>query len=366
MISYVNTVFVSNTNNPDVIEASALKGAKDTIAENAGKFVFEKKDGLFRIGLVKDGVIRVHGAKTETYTNIVKWSNWIDKNYIKSAKFMLADAYGKNTKLAEEDTVTIDFNGAFTDDKNEFAQGNRRIIVRLTFKDMPTRFRKWTESYEYLTKKGDTADDVAKAFATMINDQYKRARVDAKAGTNASAEAEDAKGKLILTAMPYDDDNSVDTINVANKVRFNANVYYTNPQAAGFASKNKYFPTGLTINKKEGYNDPMSAKNVRDREAQAMGYEGILNRGCCTWPIIKPAMTTDLSKKYDGITIEFENKYRAADDIQRHTKQSIEIYIAAAETPAETDITTLKTKLETAEDKGGAGIKLEEIAYKAA
>ncbi len=352
MITYVNTVFVSNTNNPAVIEASALKGAKDTIAENTGKFVFEKNDdGLFRIGLVKDGVLRVHGAKTETYANIVKWSNWIDKNYIKSATFMLADAYKKNTKLAKEDTITINFTGCDEGDPNEFARGNRRIVVRLTFKDMPTRFRKWTESYEYVTKSGDKAEQIADAFAAMITDQYKRARVDAKA----------AAGVLTLTAMPYDDDNSVDTINVANKVRFNANVYYTNPQAAGFASKNKYFPTGLTINKKEGYNDPMSAKNVRDREAQAMGYEGILNRGCCTWPIIKPAMTTDLSKKYDGITIEFETKYRAADDIQRHTKQAIEIYVPAAETPADTDIEALKTKLEATD---GGNITLKEIAYK--
>ena len=351
MITYVNTVFVSKTNNPSIIEASALKGASDTtLAENAGKFVFDEKNGLFRIGFVKDGVLRVHGTKTETYANIVKWSNWIDKNCIKSATFMLADAYKKNTKLAEEDTITINFNGAFTDDKNEFAQGNRRIVVRLTFKDMPTRFRKWTESYEYLTKKGDTADDVAKAFASIITDQYKRARVDAKA----------AAGVLTLTAMPYDDDNSVDTINVANKVRFNANVYYTNPQAAGFASDNKYFPTGLTINKKEGYNDPMSAKNVRDREAQAMGYEGILNRGCCTWPIIKPAMTTDLSKEYDGITIEVETKYRAADDIQRHTKQTIEIYVPASEIPAEGDISNLKAEFTK------AGVNLKEIAYNAA
>ena len=351
MITYVNTVFVSNTNNPAVIEGTkTLKGDKSNVAGNVGKFVFDKKDDLFRIGLVKDGVLRVHGAKTETYANIVKWSNWIDKNYIKSATFMLADAYKKNTKLAEEDTITIDFTGCDDNDPNEFAHGNRRIVVRLTFKDMPTRFRKWTESYEYVTKPGDKAEQIANAFAAIITDQYKRARVDAKA----------AAGVLTLTAMPYDDDNNIDTINVANKVRFNANVYYTNPQAAGFASDNKYFPTGLTINKKEGYNDPMSAKNVRDREAQAMGYEGILNRGCCTWPIIKPAMATDLSKKYDGITIEFETKYRAADDIQRHTKQTIEIYVPAAETPAETDITALKAEFTK------VGVNLEEIAYKAA
>ena len=356
MITYVNTVFVSNTNNPGVIKGTkTLKGDKTNLAENVGKFVFEKNEknsDEFRIGLVKDGVLRVHGAKTETYTNIVKWSNWIDKNYIKSATFMLADAYKKNTKLAEEDTVTIDFTGCDDNDPNEFARGNRRIVVRLTFKDMPTRFRKWTESYEYVTKPGDTSAEIAKAFAKTINDQYKRARVEADGTTTA--------GKLVLTAMPYDDDNSVDTLNVANKVRFNANVYYTNPQAAGFASKNKYFPTGLTINKKEGYNDPMSAKNVRDREAQAMGYEGILNRDCCTDPIIKPAMTTNLSKKYDGITIEFETKYRAADDIQRHTKQTVEIYVSAAGTPAETDIKALKDEFTN------VGVNLEEIAYKAA
>ena len=354
MITYVNTVFVSNTNNPAVIEGTkTLKGAETNVAGNIGKFVFEKNEknsDEFRIGFVKDGVLRVHGAKTETYANVIKWSNWIDKNYIKSATFMLADAYKKNTKLAEEDTITIDFTGCDDNDPNEFAHGNRRIVVRLTFKDMPTRFRKWTESYEYVTKPGDKAEQIANAFAAIITDQYKRARVDAKASA----------GVLTLTAMPYDDDNSVDTINVANKVRFNANVYYTNPQAAGFASENKYFPTGLTINKKEGYNDPMSAKNVRDREAQAMGYEGILNRGCCTWPIIKPVMATDLSKKYDGITIEFETKYRAADDIQRHTKQTIEIYVPAAETPAETDITALKAEFTK------VGVNLEEIAYKAA
>ena len=128
MITYVNTVFVSNTNNPAVIEGTkTLKGTETNVAGNVGKFVFEKNEknsNEFRIGFVKDGVLRVHGAKTETYANIVKWSNWIDKNCIKSATFMLADAYKKNTNLAKEDTITINFNGAFTDDKNEFAQGN--------------------------------------------------------------------------------------------------------------------------------------------------------------------------------------------------------------------------------------------------
>ena len=356
MISYVNTVFVANDAVTLNTKAAALKDYESAAkAEEVKGFVVdetEENPDIIRIGFFQGKALKVHG-KDKAYRPVVKWSNWINKNYIKSANYIAASKYALSEGETNEDRITIDFTGCDANDPNEFARGNRRIVVRLTFKDMPTRFRKWTESYEYVTKPGDTSAEIATAFAKIINDQYKRARVEADGTTTA--------GKLVLTAMPYDDDNSVDTINVANKVRFNANVYYTNPQAAGFASKNKYFPTGLTINKKEGYNDPMSAKNVRDREAQAMGYEGILNRGCCTWPIIKPAMTTDLSKKYDGITIEFETKYRAADDIQRHTKQSIEIYVAAAETPAVGDIDNITTKI-FAEDK--SGVILEEIAYK--
>lgn len=341
MITYVNKVFVCNAPETGVIEGTkTLKNALDTeLEKNKNKFVIEdntENSGEFRIGMVT-GVIKVHGAKdaNSKYANVVKWSNWINKNFIKSAKYMKAADHA-----TKEDTVTIDFTKCFTKDNiaidpNEFSQGNRRIVVRLTFKDMPTRFRKWTESYEYVTKPGDKAEQIADAFAAMITDQYKRARVDAKADT----------GVLTLTALPYDDDNSVDTINVANKVRFNANVYYTNPQAAGFASKNKYFPTGLSITKVEGVDNPVSGKHVRDHEAQAMGYEGILNRGCCTWPIVKPAMTADITKDYNCITIEFENKYRAADDIQRHTKQLVEIYTVAA--PGDL-LTKINDKLNTA------------------
>ena len=37
-------------------------------------------------------------------------------------------------------------------------------------------------------------------------------------------------------------------------------------------------------------------------------------------------METDLSAQYDALTLEFENMYRTADDLQRRTKQTLEIY----------------------------------------
>ena len=89
---------------------------------------------------------------------------------------------------------------------------------------------------------------------------------------------------------------------------------------------NKHYPTGVTIVKTPGEQYAASGKLVRDLEVQAMGYEGILNRGEGTWPIIKPEVEAQNSVDYDAITLEFENMYRAADDIFRKTKQVVNIF----------------------------------------
>lgn len=320
MITYVNTVFVNNTNDGAVVAAKPTTADKDKFVlydVDKGTYVSTLSDAnkRIKIGLVTDKVINKIDVKTGAASQlpVIKWSNVINKDDIKSF------ASGKPGDIeSKEDEVTVNFSGLSAKILQLFNDG-ARIVVRLTFKDLPTRYRKWTESYEYIPKADDTNDTIAEGIAAVINKQYKRARVSASA----------SEGVLTLKALPYDDDNSVDTINVANKVRFNVNLYYTNPDAAGFASKNKYFPTGVTVTKTAGKVYPAEAKLVRDREAQAMGYEGILNRGCCTWPIIKPEMRTKLDAKYSYATLEFENMYRAADDIQRHTKQTVEIYQVA-------------------------------------
>ena len=340
MITYVNTVLVSNSTAgaaDNVLTSMPTTVANITAA--AGKFIFMNCDdnvaansiysvtvsnaadiNRIKIGMFTGKYNTIVDNGTTTYVPVVKWSNIINKKDIKSLKFT-----GNTDHTASEDVVNIDFSTIDASVLSFLAQGGKRVIVRLTFKDLPTRFRKWTESYEYVTAPGDTAVTIAAALMNTINKQVKRARVVATVAAGSS-DTDSNTSKLVLTAMPYDDDDSVDTINVANKVRFNANLYYTDPSAAAFASNNKYFVTGVTITKTAGIDNPVAAKHVRDREAQAMGYEGILNRGEGTWPIIKPAMNTDLSAQYDGITLEFENMYRAADDIFRKTKQTVEIY----------------------------------------
>lgn len=330
MVNYVNTVLVSNLASGAVLNAApAAADSFNKASADAGKFIimncdpsvepnklYDVNEGnalnidTIKVGIVtkKNAVLRKKDGSVE-YTPIIKWSNEIKAADIKSFSVL-------NYEDDTEDKIEIEFSQLDPQELALFARGGKRIITRLTYKDMPHRYRKWTESYEYVTKEGDTKQTIVTGIANLINREYKRARVQAAAeGT-----------KLTLVALPYDDDDSVDSLNWANKVRFNANIYWTDPAGEGWESLNKHFPNGVSIEKTPGKQYPASAKLVRDRESWAMGYLGILNRGEGTWPIIKPAMETDLDAKYDAITLEFENMYRAADDIQRKTKQTLEIY----------------------------------------
>lgn len=326
MITYVNTVLVGHgvanviTDSANITAATA----KNTPSTDVNKYVVEKiDDEKFRVGIVTKKNTESYVNGELVYSPIVKWSNAIKKADIKS---MTYTTFKANT----EDKIVVDFTGISENIMNEISEGGKRIILRLTFKDLPTRFRKWTESYEYVSQNGDTATKIAEGLKNQIQKNYKRARV------TVNAEA----GVLTITAMPYDDDDTVDSISPANKVRFSANVWYTDPQASGFASKNKYSLIGATVTKTPGTYYTASPKLVRDAEAQAMGYQGILNRGECTWPIIKPDMETELDAEYDSLTIEFENMYRTADDLHRRTKQTLQIFdyngaVAAVKTKIE-------------------------------
>ena len=331
MVNYVNTVLVSNLGTGTVLDAApAAAAALNTPSADAGKFIVMNCDAniaanklydvkaanagsvqTIKVGIVtkKNATLRKPNGTTE-FRPIIKWSNEIKAADIKS---YTALTYAADT----EDQITIDFSNLDATTLAKFALGGKRIIVRLTYKDMPHRYRKWTESYEYVTEAGDTKATIAANIGNMINADWKRARVSANVAT---------ANKVILTALPYDDDDSVDSLSWANKVRFNANVYWTDPAAEGWEANNKNFPMGVTITKVPGKQYPASAKLVRDRESWAMGYQGILNRGEGTWPIIKPDMETNLGGTYDALTLEFENMYRAADDIQRKTKQTLEVY----------------------------------------
>ena len=335
MITYVNTVLVGTGVGTLVSDLSSVS------ASDAGKYVVVDNDGTvltaataaeaeaIKVGLVSNKT--TVNQKTGASMPVINWSNIIKKADLKSYSY---SAYTADT----EDIVTIDLTSA-----DGFA--GKRIVVRLTYKDLPTRYRKWSESYDFLCSANETKASLAAKIATKINKEHKRARVVASVGVinttaasgipvvdgthyfhvdaNWGTENPTTGTVVMLEAMKYTDDDAVDTINTYEKVRFNANVWMTNPAADGFAKNNKYNVPGAVIAKLPG---KTYWKLVRDAEAQAMGYLGILNRGEGTWPIIKPSMNTQLNAHYDSLTIEFENMYRAADDIQRKTKQALQIF----------------------------------------
>ena len=328
MITYVNSVLVSNKNGETLATAEELKGKakKEDLKPLVGKFVFmncdpAKQDGTaiedvykmdsaadrFKIGVVtSDSFQKVDKLGNVTFVPVVKWSNIINVTDIKSVTKL-------DYKEDSEDEITIDFSDIAPETLDLLAQGGCPIVLRLTFKDMPMRYRKWTESYSYVTKVGDTVQEIMAGLVKDIIRTPKRQRVYAKINGQ----------KLVLTQMKYDDDESNRTENVYMKGRFDANMYWMNPAAPGWASNNKY-DLGVVFSKKEGVTYPATAKLVRDRERATFDYQGVLHRNC--WYDPQPAMVTNLDNKYDGITIEFENQYRTADDLWRRTKQTVEIY----------------------------------------
>jgi hypothetical protein len=129
---------------------------------------------------------------------------------------------------------------------------------------------------------------------------------------------------LTLTALAKDDNEGKESINIYTRVNMNAVMWYTNPNAAGFASKNKYPIDKMVITKTAGSNGAGYWKEVRDKEQAALSYRGILNR---TWfPVIKPELNADPTATYDGCVIEFEPEHANAEDSFRKTKQSVEVY----------------------------------------
>lgn len=344
MITYVNTVLVTNEATALVSDPTALAQDTDIESPEVGKFIIENLDPdatadnkysidentqRIRIGLVtnKNVVLRKkeNGKIKVQYQPIIKWTNDIKKHDIKSFTKLTAPAAADADK---EDTVKVDLSGLNGTIADKLAEGGKRVILRITYKDLPTRYRKWTESYEYVTMVGDGAKEIAEGLAEQVNGQWKRARVIATPSDDS----------IEIVAMKYDDDNDFDTINRASKVRFNVNLYFTDPAAEGWEALNKHYLQGVIITKTPAKQYPAIGKLVRDRENQAYGYQGILNRGMCTWPIIQPERVAKDNVIYNGLTLEFENMYRAADDIFRKTKQTVEIYTKEAPTALETEL----------------------------
>ena len=146
MITYVNTVLVSNLATGAVLTAEPAAAASMAAASaDAGKFIIMNCDpnvaqdkiyevttanagaiNKIKIGIVtkKNTAVRMPNGATQ-YRPIIKWSNEIKAKDVRSFNFL---SYEADT----EDTIEIDFTNLAQHVADLFAEGGKRIIVRLT------------------------------------------------------------------------------------------------------------------------------------------------------------------------------------------------------------------------------------------
>lgn len=304
MINYVNTVLVApmqattvgNLNTAGHLVMVGEDGkviATDVLAGSAKRV---------KIGKVSNKTMSYANPSTGAATDIklVQFSNWINKGSVVS--------YKTNTYTAPvEDVVTLTGGGSTV------PVPGYRYVLRIIYKDIIEHPGQFTHTYEVIASTGETLNTLLGKFTKQINKDDRRRCVASNTAT-----------VLTLTALVKDDNEGVNSINEYSRVNMEAVMFYTNPMATGFASKNKYPLPGLTIAKTPGKNGNGFWKIVRDREKFAMSNRGITNR---TWfPVIMPDFNTVEGKTYESCAIEFEPEHKTAEDSFSKTKQSVEIY----------------------------------------
>ena len=302
MLQYVNSVLVgkaqaatvgSKTNAGDIIMIDD-KGA--LIADAAGAAAAKK----IKLGLVSaDTLSYADASGVDHNVNIIKYSNYITPDAIVSYKPLSYSAPIQDSIVINASSATI--------------KAGNRYVLRLIYRDLYEHPGQFTHTYEYIAADNDNAEAVMTAFMKMINKDTRRRCTASVTGA-----------VLTLTALAKDDNEGKESINIYTRVNMEARMWFTNPSATGFASKNKYPLDGVTISKTAGFNGIGYWKEVRDREQAALSYRGITNR--TWWPVIKPELNVEVDGQYDGCVIEFVPEHANAEDSFSKTKQSVEVY----------------------------------------
>lgn len=306
-MQYVNTVLVGGVQGTTITanDINSMAAGSIAMVDETGKLIKTQVDAnaakSIKLGLVTNRVINF--AKPDGTASTIKditYSNYIPKGTVKHA---MVSEYTAVT----EDVIALNF-GTF------IPVVGHRYVFRIIYKDMIEHPGQYTHTYEVVAKSANLKTGLIDRLVKEINKDSRR-----------RCTAIGAASSITLTALPLDNNEGKESINWYTRVNMEATMYYTDPSAAGFASKNKYPLIGLTIVKTPGTNGKGNPKLIRDREQSALGYRGILNR--TWWPIIKPELNVDLTKTYDGLVIEFEPTHANAEDSFSKTKQSVELYL---------------------------------------
>lgn len=192
-----------------------------------------------------------------------------------------------------------------------------RYVLRIVYKDMYEAPGQFTHTYEAIATT-EIAEDLGKALLKKINKHANR-RVNAAFTSK----------KLILTALPKDDNEGVYSLNEYSVVSMEASLYVTIPGA--LLSNVPEAVPGATITKTAGKPGKGYWKQVRDMEVRMLGYKGHVFTDA--YPIIEPKRNVTEGANYDCFTIENDNLYLSPDNQYiKTTPLTTEVYIEHADT----------------------------------
>lgn len=284
---------VNNLNDGDIALFNENKGIVKSVPEA------EAATALY-IGVCvgKEDVYNQEGTKSTE--SVINYSMPIQKGSKPSMVF---------TKFVDkaEDKVAITAT-------NVTPEVGHRYVLRIVYNDIHEAPGQFTHTYEVIAKTIKAADLIT-SFKNKINN-HKQARVVATSSDTV----------LTLTAkeIPYNQGITLD----AGYCQVSMDVFMWKTIPSGLLSNVRYPISNLTITKTQGTPGCGNAYIVRDRENWNLGYEGIQYRANAIYPYIAPEFRSDLSAKYDTLTLEWDNLYLSNDNQYiKTTPLSAEIYV---------------------------------------
>ena len=307
MLQHVSTVLIGS-NCPASYTNLAALATGDVALFNENKALLTSTNAAaaakaIYIGVVKGTKSVINNAGNAETIKEIAYSNKIEKG---SKPNMVYSDY----VAAVEDSISFNLASVTP------VVGDR-YVLRVIFNDIYEHPGQFTHTYEVIAKT-TTNSDLVTAFKNKINKHANR-RINA---TNVVATT------LVITAMVKDDNEGLDSLNYYSQVSMDAVMYSQDPQS--YLMNQPTAIAGLVISKTQGGPGKGNAKIIRDRENAALGYKGIINR--MYWPVIKPALSVNLSATYDTLVIECENHYLSNDNQYiKNTPLATELYVVAGE-----------------------------------
>lgn len=228
---------------------------------------------------------------------------------------------GKSYTAATEEVWNIDLTGWVPVVGTEY--GIRIVFKDLTHNDYPTQY---TKTYRY-TAATTAVDTEGAAFAALINSDVNR-RVLAAYSTTPDI--------LSLTALAYDDNDEIDSMNEYAQVMFEVGLVTNNFKTLGAGAN------AISVYPSKGVG---TYRLVRDEEYWSQNYEGLNSR--MKFRATEPTMRTVKNQTYDCIVIQHKNWITSADRREVQVDITTKVFLPDSAGQTSSILATLNTWMES-------------------